>query len=251
MMRERAALSHSIVKVVRIDLDQAQCPDDVLDEYEQARAARFVRDRDQRRFRVAHAALRHILALHLDMAPERIRFSAGAKGKPSVANALDLRFNLSHAGERALVALAVGREVGVDIEEVRDLDVLGLVQVVCSPAERELIAAASDSCRLQLFYSCWTRKESYVKALGDGLSFPVWDLDLQLDVDDLQRRTASRRKSNDTDRWTIRPLPMGPDYVAALTVEGNSFAIMSTEFVMPSAPTAGLTSIKNAADTGQ
>lgn len=218
------------VHVVTVRLDETRCREDVLDVAEQVRAARFVRERDRRRFRVAHAALRHILAEYLGNPPRAIRFTYAAQGKPAVVNDLDLRFNLSHAGERALVAIAVGRDVGIDIEEQRDIDVLGLAREVCSPAERQVLAAAVGDRRLELFYRCWTRKESFVKARGDGLSFPVRELHVRLDAEGPQLLVASARRSADVDRWTIRALPADPGCVAALTTEGDDFTIVSRQF---------------------
>jgi 4'-phosphopantetheinyl transferase len=141
------------------------------------RAGRFAFERDRRRYVVARARLRQLLGERLGAAPESLRFVYHAHGKPALARCpgqRDLRFNVSHCGEVAAYAFADGREVGVDIEEVRALpDADALAMRFFSPDERAAYLSLPRQARPRGFFNCWTRKEAFVKALGAGLSQPL------------------------------------------------------------------------------
>jgi 4'-phosphopantetheinyl transferase len=132
---------------------------------ERARAARFGLERDRRRYIAARARLRELLAERLPAAPESIRLVYGPKGKPALP-ASDLRFNVSHSGDLALYVFARGREVGVDVEAVREVP------------EQERIARhwfrEADYRRFG-FLGCWTRREAVAKALGLGITETNFD----------------------------------------------------------------------------
>lgn len=136
---------------------------------EQARAARFRRQSDGGRYLTAHGALRRILSGYLDCDPSTLRFEHQAWGKPALVDS-EFAFNLSHSGECALVAVARGRPVGVDVEQHRPIaDLDGLVERVCTPEERAMFAAARVSERQDTFLGFWTRKEALAKMTGVGL----------------------------------------------------------------------------------
>lgn len=150
---------------------------------ESQRAARFCFERDRRRYTVARARLRQLLARRLDAAPEALQFAYDSKGKPRLGTryARDLRFNVSHCGELAAYAFTEGREVGVDVEEVRVLpDADEVAMRVFSQRERAAYLRLPARERPRGFFSCWTRKEAFIKAIGDGLSHPLQALDVSL-----------------------------------------------------------------------
>ena len=107
------------------------------------------------------------------MSAGAIRFQYGRWGKPRLdGNTEDLRFNVAHAGGRAIIAVCRHFDVGADLEPlrtVRDRD--RVAQLVFSDAELHQLAQSDDKDRL--FLSGWTRKEAYIKALGTGFSEPV------------------------------------------------------------------------------
>lgn len=122
---------HDAVHVVRLPLGRANAEAwDLLDDGERRRAARLIWDDDRNRFVVAHAWLRVVLGQCIGLRPSQICFSVSDTGKPTLSQIhdCDLRFNMAHSGEYALVALSLGREVGVDIEKVRDVMRLGLLR---------------------------------------------------------------------------------------------------------------------------
>lgn len=142
---------------------------------EQARAARFIFEEHRRRFRIAHGALRTLLALETGLPAGSLEFVTNPHGKPALAGRPDCFFNMSHSDSAALVAIAhdlpAGSELGVDLEELRTMrDVTALAAMNFTRAEQAELAAATPEMRDRVFLSGWTRKEACLKALGSGLS---------------------------------------------------------------------------------
>src|SRR5688572_20859640 len=114
-----------------------------------------------------------------------------------------LRFNLSHAGERALIAVSLGREVGVDIEEVRPIESLTLADRFFAPAEFRAIEALSPAARTDAFFRCWTRKEAFIKAHGAGLSAPLDSFEVDLTTADTPQLLRACHDPAMYERWRI------------------------------------------------
>lgn len=146
---------------------------------ERERASRFMFDRDRVTFVAAHDLLRQVLSKYEDVAPEAWRFTARPNGKPLLSDAHDcsLRFNLSHT--RGLVACAVSRaiDVGIDVESIegreRGTDPRELATRFFSATEAASLDECVDAALQERFIELWTLKESYVKAIGEGLSHPL------------------------------------------------------------------------------
>jgi 4'-phosphopantetheinyl transferase len=147
---------------------------------EHARAERFVQLQHRDRYRLAHAALRLLLAPCLGIAAQRVNFHVGLHGKPTLAPELEshVHFNLAHSGDWALIALRSGRAVGVDVEVMRELDPIAVGAAVCSPQERAALAGLAASERPAALHRIWVRKEALLKALGQGLRYPLRDVDV-------------------------------------------------------------------------
>lgn len=146
----------------------------VLSRDELLRARRFAFPEDQNRFIAAHGALRMILSLYLAEDPESLEFRNGPTGKPSLVQCFtDLRFNLSHSADLALIAVAREREVGVDVELVqRDMDMDPIIDHYFEPEEVWDLRIAPQTERISRFFDIWTRREACLKAEGAGLGFP-------------------------------------------------------------------------------
>lgn len=213
-----------VVASIRLDEPPARI---ILDDEEQQRAQRFVFERDRRRFTAAHSAMRTTLGHYLGIAPEDVRFATAARGKPHLSNpARDIRFNLSHSGERALLAVTLGREVGVDIEQTREVsDMVSIAERVFSPSERDRLLQTPDDRQLEVFFRLWTRKESFIKALGEGMYFPLREFEVSTEADGSQLLLSCTAAPQSMDRWTTRSLPSEPGYTAAITVEGRDFTV--------------------------
>ena len=193
----------------------------VLSPEERARADRFVRENSQSQFTVAHGALRHILGTTLGADPHTLHFTEQSYGKPSLPGN-PLRFNLSHAGNLALLAVGYGRELGVDIEPIRSLpDARNLAQRFFSPAENANLRKVGPTNLPRAFFECWTRKEAFIKAIGQGLSYPLHNFDVTFYPDPQARITTAPEHH---DHWSLHNLAPAPDYCGALVVEHTQAA---------------------------
>jgi 4'-phosphopantetheinyl transferase len=188
------------------------------------RAARFHFPRDRRRFTVARGVLRDILSRYLGVPPVALEFCYSAYGKPALADLAaqeSLRFNLSHAHELALFAITCGREIGVDIEYLhRTTACEQIAERFFSARERASLRAVAAEMKHQAFFNCWTRKEAYIKAHGEGLALPLDQFDVSLAPGEPAALLATRGDARDALRWSLQAIAPGPDYVAALAVEG-------------------------------
>lgn len=230
------ALGADDVHVWRVDLALAEATVSHLREelsHEEAeRAARFRSPADGRRFVVAHAALRSILAGSLGADPRELRLTAEDGGKPFLAApaAAPVRFNLSHSRDLALVAVSQGREVGVDLEyrQIRDVD--EIAGRYFSAVERRNLEGMALDQRRAAFLRGWVLKEAYLKACGDGLRRRLDDFDVTLDDEDPPRLLAVRDRPGDEARWSFRYLRPHPEFVAALAVEGAGWRLERWEW---------------------
>lgn len=198
---------------------------------ERHRSARLRFRRDRRRFIVAHGALREILGQYLETEPGRISYGVQAFGKPELNPAFGdrLKFNLSHSAGLALIAIAAGSEIGVDLEYVRgQLDYSALARHFFSDAEVRRLGALPDHRYVEAFLACWTKKEAYVKARGRGLTMLLNNFTVPLTTDPAQGPATLQIASNDIDRvirWSIHTLRPAPGYIGALAVRGGGWRL--------------------------
>ncbi len=222
-------LCEDLVHVIGFELalQNARGAFGLLDADERARADRFREEHHRRAFVAAHAAMRIALGRCLQVPPVEIRYNYGPRGKPEIAAPQStLRFNLSHAGDRALLAVTSGRAVGVDIERERDLEALDLARRFFSTAEQSALTSMPPDARLGAFFRCWTRKESFIKASGEGLSRSLAGFDMSPDDREPSVLLACRDAPDDVLRWTTIPLAVEHGYHAALTVEGRGWRLV-------------------------
>lgn len=216
-------LSANEVRVLVVPLDRAGAAlESALDDVDRARAARFVFPELRRRFVAAHAGLRTALGAILCAAPAALRFVEGEHGKPSLVPATDLRFNLSHSGDLALLAVARGRELGVDVEDVKPRTMLEQVAArFFSPYEAAALRALPPAERASAFFRIWTRKEAFIKAKGSGVFLGLHTFDVS--VLEHAELVATRPDPAERERWTLCDLPAPlPGFAAALAVEGRA-----------------------------
>jgi 4'-phosphopantetheinyl transferase len=188
---------------------------------ERVRAERFRRARDRRRWTSARVALRQILSGYLGTAPAEIGLARGSQGKPALLGDSPLRFNLSHAGERAALAVAWDRDVGIDLEPIDPgLDVLPLLAVASSQMEAARITALPAEARPRAFLTCWTLKEAYLKGIGTGLSRDPRAIEVEL-LPDGRATVSDRFAETEEPRWGSLLLDAGSGWVAAVAVLGH------------------------------
>jgi 4'-phosphopantetheinyl transferase len=195
-----------------------------LNKDEVLRAERFVFPRDRDQFIVARGKLRELLGKYLRRPPDAVQFKTARYGKLSLLDDRDqLRFNLSHSHGLALYGFCMGRELGIDTEKIQpDFAGEGIAERYFSVAEQCELAEVPKELRDTAFFLCWTRKEAYIKAHGDGLQIPLDSFDVSLKPGE-----PGTLRSADRDRWSIRSFVPAPDFVAAIIVEGE---VHSTRF---------------------
>jgi 4'-phosphopantetheinyl transferase len=190
---------------------------------ERRRAARFEFDRDRRRFIVARGRLRELLALRLMTHPRKVELVCASNGKPSLAQSpgvADWRFNVSHSGEMAVYAFSVGQEVGIDVEAIRQVpDADAIVAGFFSRHEQAAYLALDPGEKMLGFFNCWTRKEAFVKALGDGLSHPLDGFDVSLAPREPARILRVGQMPGHEAGWRLDSFSPSPGFVAAVVAE--------------------------------
>lgn len=201
----------------------------VLSPDERERANRFHRDVDRNRFRAVHTAMRMILAEYLNVGPQEVLFSSAAGVKPQLDTRFSgagIQFNLSHSSELALLAVAKGARVGVDIEWIKpEFPTDEVATRFFSAAEVAVLNTLPADERVEAFFSCWTRKEAYVKALGEGLSVPLDSFDVAFGSQSAAALVRVRDNPGELSRWSMYDLNVPKDYKAALVVEGNAHRV--------------------------
>ena len=184
---------------------------------ERHRAERFRFGNLRRSYILSRGGLRILLAHYLGCAPTGIEFIAGPKGKPALRDPSSIRFNISHSGEMALYALTVGCELGVDVEQLRTLDDLESIAMrFFSPGEASELLSLNPEDRGTAFFRCWTRKEAYVKAIGDGLTIPLDCFQVTLLPGVPARFIQLAGDQGIAREWTLDHLDPEPGYVGAL-----------------------------------
>lgn len=193
---------------------------DLLAAAERERVARFKFPEHRRRYIVAHAALRQILSEYLECAPQELTFREGAQGKPALILSADqrpLQFNLSHSHEAALVAVALARPIGVDVEYIKpNFDWAGIVNNYFAAAEIGRLRALPEHLRPRAFFAIWTRKESYIKAKGGGLSIPLDGFDVSVHPDEPAALLGCAADPQEVSNWSMAKLDVGSEYTAAV-----------------------------------
>ena len=221
----RASASDYELYTTRLDLAPrtVKALAELLSDDEQQRASRLVFQRDRARFIVARARLRQLLGARLGVSPASIEFSYGARGKPALAARFadcGVRFNLSHSEDVAVYGFAAGREVGVDVEAVRELPDADEIAARCfSVREYEAYLSLAPRDRPLGFFNCWTRKEAFIKAIGDGLSQSLERFDVSLAPGEPAKIVRVGARAGEHCGWRLQGFAPAPGFVAAIVIE--------------------------------
>ncbi len=196
----------------------------LLSEDEGARADKFRFEKGRNEFTITRGVLRSLLGSFLGVAPAELRFSYSAHGKPQLEghfrNALE--FNVSHSDGMAIVCLAQQSRLGVDIEKVRlDFEHPRIAERFFSDHEREQLRNLSPEEIPYAFFRCWTRKEAFIKALGEGLSHPLHQFDVELRANKPAALLSTRPDPDEASRWNLFDIPVPAGYLAALAMEDS------------------------------
>lgn len=231
-------LSSGTVHVWRIPLGQsasrvAQLAA-LLSPDEQGRVARLFFTQDKSRFTICRAVLRSILGRYLDTDPAQVHFYYGNRGKPFIAETgtgMSLHFNLTHSHELGLCAFTRDGRIGLDLEFMRPLpNAEAIAMRFFSFREFHKLSTLPAQHRHQGFFNCWTRKEAYIKATGDGLSYPLDQFEVSLAPGEPVRILNVTTDPKEAERWSLYSIMPAPQYVAALAVEGRNHQLHYWEF---------------------
>lgn len=236
---DQPSLGATDVHVWRLSLEQP--PETVaalgklLSADEQSRAARFHFPKDRQHFIVARGRLRKLLGRYLEIAPRDVCFAYGDHGKPALApettrQLTPLEFNLAHSGSLAVYAFTLCGEIGVDLEHIKP-EFAGddIARRFFSPTEVACLDQLSADERVLAFFSCWTRKEAFIKAKGMGLSLGLDQFDVTLAPDQEAKLLRTRWDESEASRWSLRALEIGAGYVGAVALEAHDWELSCWE----------------------
>ncbi len=228
--------------------------DTLLSPDERARADRLRFSHLREAFIAARGLLRILLGRYLDMPPANARFSYNEQGKPQLAptadaslNDVNLHFNLSHSESLALYAITRIGPVGVDVEHLYPLeDMHHLVARFFSAREQAAFNTLPAHQKPLAFFTCWTRKEAYSKARGEGLTLPLTQFDVSLKPGTPARLLADRQNPDAVSTWSLHDLPPIPGYTAALAIKGTGPIIKMRQIEHPRKARPILTGLRGA-----
>lgn len=207
----------------------------LLNDDERRRAATLADWEKRAHFVLGRAVLRRVLAGYLDMRAPDIDLCCNAHGKPGLATkqtSYSVQFNLSHSGEFVVLGVTGGPRVGVDVERVRhDVAVSRIADRFFAPSERNALRSFPEPTRTEAFFACWTRKEAYVKAIGDGLAHSLRNFAVPVDVPPASRPNwMTVRPENPRWPWSFWSFVPAPGYVGCVAVEGGAVSIKWWEY---------------------
>ncbi len=231
--RQIPALAADEVQVWRFSLQRTPGEVAALSEHlidtERARAERFRLPADRARFIVGRGLLRTLLAGHLHQHPGQLDISYASAGKPMLADDT-LRFNLTHSGDLALLAITRQRDVGIDLELMRDnLDLFTIADRFFAPKENAHLRAQQADRQRETFYRTWTRKEAYMKATGLGLSMALDQFAVLPRPGSDWLRLELQQDHHQAASWALRDLDPGPGFVGAIAVAGHNWHLTAQE----------------------
>ncbi len=193
----------------------------LLSQKERKRANSFKFAKDRTVFVLARGLLRILSGRYLDHAPESIPFKYGEYGKPDYDFQTPIKFNTSHSGNMIVLAFVKNCDIGVDIEKVKsDFDVIDIAQHFFSPDEIQTLETLPERKQVHGFYRCWTRKESFIKAKGSGLSFPLTSFSVSLELDSAEL-LRTEWDAIEIKEWQLFSFEPAYGYLGALSVKGE------------------------------
>jgi 4'-phosphopantetheinyl transferase len=200
----------------------------LLSAEEKARSERFISDRLRQSYDLSQGALRLLLGSYLRCPAQQVAFTFGLRGKPALGGESRLRFNKSHSGRLALYAFTTDCEVGVDVEEVREIPDTDQIasHYLCRAEASELSLLDSQGARQEAFLRCWTRKEAYIKAVGDGLYQPLDQFQVTLLLEDPARFVHIGNDQRTASEWMLEHIEPTPGYIGAVAYRDKRRAIL-------------------------
>lgn len=208
---------------LRVSAQELQEYRQLLSADEKDRANRFVQEKDQRKFIVARGRLRQLIGEYMGISPKQLMFTYNSYGKPEIKSKSSiLHFNLSHSNEMAVYVLSASFEVGIDIEYLKPhIEIEEIAKRFFSVNESTALIALPAEQKLLAFYQCWTRKEALLKALGEGLSFPLDKCEVSLAPGKPARIISIQDSEILAAEWYMQSFGISNEYVGAVVVHGH------------------------------
>jgi 4'-phosphopantetheinyl transferase len=208
-----------------------------LSEEERQRAEQFRYQAHRLSFVISRGILRNLLYRYTNIQPDQILFKYNLAGKPFLSGEEplpEIHFNLSHTGNLALYAFSWGGQVGIDVECIRPMEEMDqIAEMFFSTGENIKFQSVSKQDRLRAFYSCWTRKEAFIKAVGQGMSFPLQEFEVSLEPDMPAQLLTIHGSREQANHWSMHDLKTRDGYAAALVVEGKDHSISNKHWTYP------------------
>jgi 4'-phosphopantetheinyl transferase len=195
---------------------------ELLSPEESKQADKFIFEKDRFRYTITHGALHILICAYTGVNEKLINYIQGKYRKPGlqVSSWKKLYFNLSHSGNFILYAFSWDLELGIDIEQIRDMqDSDSIIERFCSEKEKAEYFSIQKENRTQAFFKCWTRKEAYIKARGDGLYFPLNNFTVSIKPDTQPALIEVKDEPLENDRWKLHDLKINDLYSSALVAD--------------------------------
>jgi 4'-phosphopantetheinyl transferase len=192
---------------------------ELLSEEERERAQRYRVERPRSDYILTRGTLRSLLSRYLQRPAQEFSFRYTEYGKPFLIDGSDLQFNVSHSEGIAVMGFVRAREIGVDVERIRkQSDVEQIAERFFSEYERRSLRKCKGDELHEAFFRCWTRKEAYIKAKGEGLSLPLHQFDVSIEPEPEQALLTTRPDATEAKRWRVINMPVRSGYAAALAI---------------------------------
>lgn len=184
---------------------------------ERNRAESFAFEHLRTRFSVSRGLLRTFVGMYLAISPRAIEFSYSQYGKPSLRGLERFQFNLAHSEDLAVYAFALDCKLGIDVERVRNMtDTGAIARHFFSAEEAADLESVELPQRLDSFFACWTRKEAYIKATGEGLSTPLHAFRVALLPTEVPSFLHIKGNPSEAQSWSLYSLRPNDGYIGAL-----------------------------------
>lgn len=212
--------------------DQQAALQKTLTTFEVERANRFRFSRHKRRYIAGRGILRVLLGRYLNVPPLSVEIAYSEHDKPFLP-AKKIQFNLSHSKGIALYAFCTEADIGIDLEKIRPIsDAESIAARFFSPGEYARFQILSEEDRNDAFFACWTRKEAFIKAVGEGLSYPLNSFEVAFIPGEDARLLSIQGSEKEAARWSLYSLSPVIDCVGALAISGLDWGLSYQQFVI-------------------
>lgn len=203
----------------------------LLTEDEILKASKFRFQKDKNCSVISRGALRLLSGKYLNTNPKTITFKYGDYGKPDYNIETELKFNVSHSGNLAVIGFVLNNEIGIDIEQLKyDFEVMDIVDNYFSQHEIETLKKLPIEEQIKGFYRCWTRKESFIKAKAKGLSFPLDSFSVDIKSDKKTELLETKWDKIEKDLWRLFSFSPMQNYIGAASVNSSIKSVKHFNF---------------------